>query len=199
MQLNLKDIFLNTKWIQAGDSSFIYFDEITSTLDVALDKKYQSNSVGKIVITDHQTQGKGSYNKSWFCEPFKDLTFSIILGNKHNFNQLLVDEACQSILHVLKEFEINGYQKRPNDIYIDGEKIAGVLLSNISSASTLPNQTLSIGININSNLDLKKIESFSEVNSTSFFKQTGNTYNREDILCKLIESLDKAIQKLVYQ
>jgi BirA family biotin operon repressor/biotin-[acetyl-CoA-carboxylase] ligase len=198
LQLVLKDISLNTNWIKAGSSTFIYFDQIESTLDIALDKKYQSNSVGKIVITDYQTQGKGTYNKSWFCEPFKDLTFSIILGNKHNFNQTLVDEACKSVLHVLTELEIVGYQKKPNDIYIDEEKIAGILLSNVGSNNDFPYQALSVGININSNLDLNKFDPSSKITSTSLLKHTGNIYNREDILCKLIQSLDKAIQKLIY-
>ena len=198
MQLKLKDISLNTSWIKSGSSSFIYFDEIESTLDIALNKIYQSNSIGKIVITDNQTLGKGTYNKSWFCEPFKDLTFSIILGNQHNFNQSLVDEACKSVLNVLKDLQIIGYQKKPNDIYVDGEKIAGILLSNVASINANPYQALSIGMNINSNLDLDKIDLSSKVRSTSLFKKTGAIYNREDILCKIIEYLDKAIQKLVY-
>ena len=198
MQLRLKNISLNTNWIEAGGSSFIYFDSIESTLDIALDKVYQLNSKGKIVITDNQTLGKGTYNKSWFCEAYKDLTFSIILGNQHNFNQSLVDEACKSLLHILKDFQIIGYQKKPNDIYIDGEKIAGVLLSNVVSINANPFQALSIGMNINSNLDLKKIDPSSKIESTSLIKQTGVICNREDILCKIIESIDKAIQKLVY-
>jgi len=53
-------------------------------------------------------------------------------------------------------------------------------------------------MNINSNLELDKIDSSSKVKSTSLLKQTGDEYNREDILCKIIESIDKAIQKLVY-
>ena len=199
MQLKLKDIYLNTNWIKSGRSSFIYFDKMGSTLDIALDREYQKNSIGKIVITDNQTKGKGTYNKRWFCEPFKDLTFSIILGNQHNFNQSLVDEACKSLLEVLKDIQIIGYQKKPNDIYIDGKKIAGILLSNISSGDSNPYQALSIGLNVNSSLELSNIDSFLKVKSTSICKQTGDIYNREDILCKLIESLDKAIQKLIYQ
>ena len=198
MQLKLKDISLNTNWIKSGSSSFIYYDEIESTLDIALDKKYQSNSLGKIVITDNQTAGKGTYNKSWFSEPYKDLTFSIILGNQHNFDQSLVDESCKAVLHTLKKFQIIGYQKKPNDIYINGEKIAGILLSNLGSINTKPYQALSIGMNINSNLELDKIDSSLKVKSTSLLRQTGDEYNREDILRKIIESIDKAIQKLVY-
>ena len=66
MQLILKDIDLKTSWIKSGKESFIYFETIDSTLNIALDKKFQESSVGKIVITDNQTSGKGSYNKSWY-------------------------------------------------------------------------------------------------------------------------------------
>ena len=102
------------------------------------------------------------------------------------------------MLHTLKKFQIIGYQKKPNDIYINGEKIAGILLSNLGSINTKPYQALSIGMNINSNLELDKIDSSLKVKSTSLLRQTGDEYNREDILCKIIESIDKAIQKLVY-
>ncbi len=105
MQLILKDIDLKTNWIKSGKGSFIYFETIDSTLNIALNKQYQESSIGKIVITDNQTSGKGSYNKSWYSEPYKDLTFSIILGSSNNFQQSLVDETCTAIVRIL-----NGYQ-----------------------------------------------------------------------------------------
>ena len=64
MQLILKDIDLKTYWIKSGKESFIYFETIDSTLNIALDQQFQERSVGKIVITDNQISGKGSYNKS---------------------------------------------------------------------------------------------------------------------------------------
>ena len=93
-------------------------------------------------------------------------------------HQSLVDEACKSVLHVLTELEIVGYQKKPNDIYIDEEKIAGILLSNVGSNNDFPYQALSVGININSNLDLNKFNPSSKITSTSLLKHTGNIYNR---------------------
>ena len=103
MQLILKDIDLKTNWIKSGKGSFIYFETIDSTLNIALDQQYQESSIGKIVITDDQTSGKGSYNKSWYSEPYKDLTFSIILGSSNNFQQNLIDETCSAIAGILNE------------------------------------------------------------------------------------------------
>ena len=150
MQLILKDIDLKTSWIKSGKESFIYFETIDSTLNIALDQQFQESSVGKIVIADNQTSGKGSYNKSWYSESYKDLTFSIILGSSNNFKQNLIDETCSVIASILNEYQIEAYQKPPNDIYVKDRKIAGILLSNVQIGNSGNYQALSVGININS-------------------------------------------------
>ena len=199
MQLVLKDIDLKTCWIKSGKKSFIYFETIDTTLNIALDQQFQESSVGKIVITDNQTSGKGSYNKSWYSESYKDLTFSIILGSSNNFQQNLIDETCSVIVSVLNEYQIEAYQKLPNDIYVRDKKIAGVLLSNVQTGNSGNYQALSVGININSNIELKKLDSNAKANHTSFAKELGKEINREKVLVEIIELLDKTIQKQVDQ
>ena len=199
MQLILKDIDLKTFWIKPGKESFIYFETIDSTLNIALDQQFQESYVGKIVITDNQTSGKGSYNKSWYSESYKDLTFSIILGSSNNFQQNLIDETCSVIVSVLNEYQIEAYQKLPNDIYVRDRKIAGILLSNVQTGNSGNYQALSVGININSNIELKKLDSNAKANHTSFAKELGKEINREKVLVEIIELLDKVIQKQVNQ
>ena len=199
MQLILKDIDLKTCWIKPGKESFIYFERIDSTLNIALDQQFQESSVGKIVITDNQTSGKGSYNKSWYSESYKDLTFSIILGSANNFQQNLIDETCSVIVSILNEYQIEAYQKPPNDIYVRDRKIAGILLSNVQTGNSGNYQALSVGININSNIELKELDSNSKANHTSFAKELGKEINREKVLVEIIELLDKVIQKQVNQ
>ena len=93
MQLDYKRIDFDTKWILNGSKSIIYRESINSTLSIALDKEHQVNDKGKVVITDSQTSGKGTHGKQWISTPYKDLTFSIILGNNNNFGQKLIDEC----------------------------------------------------------------------------------------------------------
>ena len=197
MQLALKEIDLKTSWIKPGKKSFIYKEVIDSTLDIALSIDNQKNSVGKIVICDNQLSGKGSYNKSWYSEPYKDLTFSIILGSRNNFQQNLIDETCETIINILKKSKIIAYQKKPNDIYVNNKKIAGILLSNIQNKANHPYQALSVGINVNSNFDLKKIDKNAKVNSTSFFKELKIITKREKVLVEILETIDKIIQKQI--
>ena len=199
MQLALKEIDLKTSWIKSGNKSFIYEEVIDSTLNIALNKHNQNNYIGQIVISDKQLEGKGTYNKSWYSEPYKDLTFSIILGSENNFQQNLIDGSCEAIINILKKRNIKGYQKKPNDIYVNNKKIAGVLLSNVQTKLNNPYQALSIGININSDFDLKKIDKNAKVNNTSFFKELQIETKREEVLVEILESIDGVIQRLVNQ
>ena len=199
MQLILEDIDLKTCWIKSGKESFIYFETIDSTLNIALDQQFQESSVGKIVITDNQTSGKGSYKKSWYSEAYKDLTFSIILGSSNNFQQNLIDETCSAIVRILNEYQVEAYQKPPNDVYVKDRKIAGILLSNVQIGNRGNFQALSLGININSNIELEKLDINTKADHTSIAKELGKEINREKILVEIIESLDKVIQKQVDQ
>ena len=199
MQLALKEIDLKTSWIKSGNKSFIYEEVIDSTLNIALNEHNQNNYIGQIVISDKQLKGKGTYNKSWYSEPYKDLTFSIILGSENNFQQDLIDGSCEAIINILKKRNIKGYQKKPNDIYVNNKKIAGVLLSNVQTKLNYPYQALSIGININSDFDLKKIDKNAKVNNTSFFKELQIETKREEVLVEILESIDGVIQRLVNQ
>ena len=199
MQLALKEIDLKTSWIKSGNKSFIYEEVIDSTLNIALNEYNQNNYIGQIVISDKQLEGKGTYNKSWYSEPYKDLTFSIILGSENNFQQNLIDGSCEAIINILKKRNIEGYQKKPNDIYVNNKKIAGVLLSNVQTKLNYPYQALSIGININSDFDLKKIDKNAKVNNTSFFKELQIETKREEVLVEILESIDGVIQRLVNQ
>ena len=199
MQLALKEIDLKTSWIKSGNKSFIYEEVIDSTLNIALNEYNQNNYIGQIVISDKQLDGKGTYNKSWYSEPYKDLTFSIILGSENNFQQNLIDGSCEAIINILKKRNIKGYQKKPNDIYVNNKKIAGVLLSNVQTKLNYPYQALSIGININSDFDLKKIDKNAKVNNTSFFKELQIETKREEVLVEILESIDGVIQRLVNQ
>ena len=196
MQLDYKAIDFNTKWILSGSSSIIYRETLNSTLSIALDKQRQINDKGKIVITDHQTSGKGTHGKQWISTAYKYLTFSIILGNKNSFGQKLIDECCLAMVHVLSLYDLKADIKYPNDIYINNKKIVGILLSNIQSqGKNKPYQALSIGMNVNSEIDIKSIDEKAKVSSTSILLELGKEINREELLKLIIQNFDPAIQK----
>ena len=58
---------------------------------------------------------------------------------------------------------------------------------------------MSVGININSNIELNELDIDAKANHTSFAKELGKEINREKVLVEIIGLLDKAIQKQVDQ
>lgn len=201
MQLDYKSITFNTKWILSGSDSIIYKESISSTLDIALDKDCQINDTKKVVITDNQTNGKGTHGKQWISTPYKDLTFSLILGKDNYFSQTLIDKCCMAMVNILSRYGIQGKIKYPNDIYVNNKKIIGILLSKIQ-ASAIENttyQALSMGINVNSIIDIKTIDLQAKVSSTSMFLEIEKEVNREELLKLIIHEIDPIIQKLLRQ
>ena len=201
MQLDYKNISLNTEWIKSGLDSIVYRESMNSTLDIALNKDHQIKDARKIVITDNQTNGKGTHGKKWFSTPYKDLTFSLILGKDYYFTQDLIDQCCDAMLDVLSVYKIQGKVKHPNDIYVNNKKIIGMLLSNIQidQENNKTYQALSIGMNVNSEIDIKTFDFDAKVSSTSLFLELNRLVNREKLLKLMIEKIDAVIQKQVHQ
>ena len=197
MQLDYKSISFNTKWILPGSNSIIYRELIDSTLSIAMNKERQLKDARKIVITDNQVEGKGTHGKQWISSPYKDLTFSIILGKDHSFGQGLVNACCEKINASLLKYDLQGTVQYPNDIYINEKKIAGVLLSNIYTSGSKKSsfQSLSVGINVNSSFDIRKIDNAYKVGSTSMYLELNKNVGREKLLKRIIENIDAAIQK----
>ena len=147
-----------------------------------------------------------SFNTEWILSGsdsiiYKDLTFSFILGKDNHFGQKLIDKCCLDMIHILSLYGIEGTVKYPNDIYVNNKKIVGMLLSNIqtSGSENIIYQALSIGMNVNSIINIKTIDKEAKVSSTSMFLELRKEVNREELLKLIIESIDPVIQKLTHQ
>lgn len=100
----------------------IYLDKVTSTNDVAKDLPHQT-----VVVAREQTKGRGRCSRSWVSEP-DNLFCSIVLKNYGIKTPLLSFVLGVSVVESLKGFEAK--LKWPNDVLIDGKKVAGILLEN---------------------------------------------------------------------
>ena len=63
----------------------------------------------------------------------------------------------------------------------------------------MPHQALSIGMNVNSIIDIKTIDKEAKVSSTSIFLETKKQVDREKLLKLIIENIVPIIQKQVCQ
>ncbi len=130
-----------------------FFDQLESTNNYAMQKLRQNDMThGEVVWAAHQIKGKGQRGNHWHSAAVKNLLFSIVLTKKievkHFFKlNLLTSLAITDYLadQQLKSLAI----KWPNDILIEGKKIAGILIETILSHQQIDASVIGIGLNIN--------------------------------------------------
>lgn len=96
---------------------------------------------GAVALAEHQTEGRGRLGRSWVDEPGKNLTFSVALSPPPpvaRWPELTLLAARAVAEEIGKQARV----KDPNDVMIDGRKVAGVL------AEAGERVILGVGINI---------------------------------------------------
>lgn len=135
-------------------NNVIKLTECHSTNDVinALIKERKGKH-GTVVITENQKKGKGQRGNHWESEPYKNLTFSLLI-----FPQLKIPDqyylnyyVSVSLLATMKETtNSNGFFiKWPNDLLFGKNKIAGILIENTLCDSWVESSIIGIGLNVN--------------------------------------------------
>ena len=107
---------------------------------------------GALILADSQTAGKGQRGSLWESEPGKNLLCSYVyFPDNLSVDFLQEFNMCLSIslIKCLKYFEIDAEIKWPNDIFVDGEKISGILIENNVRAGKLKSMVFGLGLNIN--------------------------------------------------
>jgi len=140
-----------------------------------------------VVVTNHQTQGKGQMGSDWVSEKGKNLTFSVL---KSKTSLLLHQQfmlsiiVSLSILKTLEEYNIPKLSiKWPNDILSDHHKIAGILIENVIKNKQIEYSVIGIGLNVNQETfeGLPKVRSLKHI--------LGVPINKEELLHQLIKNM----------
>ncbi|MGC1242103.1 MAG: biotin--[acetyl-CoA-carboxylase] ligase [Chryseosolibacter sp.] len=155
--------------------NLVFVPECPSTNTLALQISQQSPAKeGTLVITDHQTAGKGQRGNVWEAQPGKNLTFSLILMpkflpvNKQYFLNIVV---CLALKDYLMEKTSDAICiKWPNDILVHGKKISGILIESQLQGVTILNAVAGVGLNINQ-------ADFQVPTATSLTRVTGQPYD----------------------
>jgi BirA family biotin operon repressor/biotin-[acetyl-CoA-carboxylase] ligase len=127
------------------------FSKLTSTNDYV---KLQCHQGIHICISEQQTMGRGRFERQWHS-PFGDnLYLSIQKQLNLNFTQLSGLSLVIS-LAVLKGLERLGILtsafaiKWPNDILLEGKKLAGILIELAGEVGGKPRAVIGLGMNVN--------------------------------------------------
>jgi len=130
----------------------IVLDETTSTNDVVLQMANGGAPEGLVVFAEHQTAGRGQRGNVWESPAGKGLLCSILLRPNVAVQDSarLVDWAGKGIVWTVENACLcKATTKPPNDIYIDGRKVAGVLVEMRAQPGAPHFAVVGIGVNVN--------------------------------------------------
>lgn len=132
----------------------IHFEQLPSTNSYAAQLLSEGRPVeGTVITTDDQYAGKGQLANKWESTPYKNVSLSVILypnfldvEHQFYFNQAI----SLAVFHTIDEYvPRRAHIKWPNDIYIDDNKVAGILIQNQLQGKKLSTSIVGIGINVN--------------------------------------------------
>jgi BirA family biotin operon repressor/biotin-[acetyl-CoA-carboxylase] ligase len=107
-----------------------HFRQVGSTNTVARELAEAGAPNGTVVTADEQTAGRGRQGRTWTAPPGSALLFSAIvrpLGKRHPLLPLAVPlAACETAERLRPGIECK--VKWPNDVHLDGRKLAGILI-----------------------------------------------------------------------
>lgn len=161
----------------------ICFEEITSTNDEARGAVYAH---GDVIVAGRQTAGRGQRGNAWHSEPGKNLTFSVVLEPSFlaAANQFLLSEAVSlAVADTLDYYGIMAEVKWPNDIYVGGRKIAGILIENDITGNAVSRSVAGIGLNVNQ-MEFDPTLPY----PTSMNLETGRDFDRREVLSRFLSA-----------
>jgi BirA family biotin operon repressor/biotin-[acetyl-CoA-carboxylase] ligase len=130
----------------------VILEETTSTNDVIIQMTAATTPQGLVVFAEHQTAGRGRHGNSWESARHKGLWLSILLRPKIDIDKSarLTNWAAETVANTIREqFSLRSSVKLPNDVYVDGQKIAGVLVEMRAQRDAPHIAIAGIGINAN--------------------------------------------------
>ncbi|MDP9068635.1 MAG: biotin--[acetyl-CoA-carboxylase] ligase [Actinomycetota bacterium] len=130
---------------------FRFFDEVGSTNTEALEWARQGAPEGALVVTNHQSQGRGRWTRTWVSDPGRLLQFSLILRPKLPLDQLglvttALGVACAEAIE--SATGLTATVKWPNDVRVGGRKVAGILVESHLTGSELEAAVGGLGVNV---------------------------------------------------
>lgn len=177
-------------------SNVIHFKELASTNSYAsLLTGKESVGEGTVISAGYQTGGRGQAGNSWESEKNKNIIISIILYPSvvSPSDQFLISMIISlGICDFLNKHTGGVKIKWPNDIYVNDDKIAGILIENSIIGNEIEHTIAGIGLNINQ----KKFLSGAP-NPVSMCILTGIEYDLGDCLELLLADLDVRYKQLL--
>lgn len=167
------------------EGKLLYLEEVDSTNAYAVKNDLEPFTC---VVADRQTAGRGRSGRVWHSETDANLYFSIVIDGLDSTQLLPMNIFAGFLLCDTLKHMVDAKVKWPNDMTVNGKKLAGILMETSFSGGVLEKVVLGIGLNVNCEKFPEDIKDM----ATSLFIETGKTYEREMILASFMTNLKNA-------
>jgi BirA family biotin operon repressor/biotin-[acetyl-CoA-carboxylase] ligase len=167
-------------------SEILVFEETSSTNDVIARMARTHPGEGLAVFAESQSRGRGRHGRAWISPRGKGLWFSVLLRPKIKPAAATRITVLASVAIAYAIRQISGVEARikwPNDVIINGKKVAGILTELQVETDEVIAAIVGIGIDVNC---LR--EEIPEL-ATSLFIETGQPQDRTALAATVLSTL----------
>jgi BirA family biotin operon repressor/biotin-[acetyl-CoA-carboxylase] ligase len=168
------------------------FEQTTSTNDVIERLARDGVREGVVVFAESQTKGRGRLGRKWISPARKGLWFSILLRphlRPQETTQLTVASATALRRAIVSQTNLAVEIKWPNDILINGKKVAGILTEMSAELDRVRHVIPGIGIDVNQ--DASEFPPELRKTATSLKIEHGESLSRAALAIEILQELDK--------
>lgn len=191
---------LSTRW--AGRGEICHAQEMTSTNTRAKEMARAGAPNGSLAVCERQTAGRGRLQRSWETPAGLALTQSMVLRpalrteQAHLITLAAAVASAQAIRDVCPQLKPG--IKWPNDVVIEGKKVAGILCELSADAAGLQFVIPGVGINVNQTSFSGELEQKATSLLMEMRKLASDTQlvSRRAVLCAYLKHMEEAVEAL---
>ncbi len=186
---------LNTRWLA---HTYHYLTTIGSTNDYALILAAEGAPHGTVVIAEEQTKGRGRLKREWMSCANRGIYLSILLRDLLPIRiapQTSYIGSLALVKTLREEFGIAASIKWPNDVLINGRKVAGILTETQSDQDFTRFTVVGIGINVNHSR--QEMAGPFRYPATSIAIETGFAVKRQKVLLEFIGRFEREYERFL--
>ncbi|MBL7187598.1 MAG: biotin--[acetyl-CoA-carboxylase] ligase [Phycisphaerae bacterium] len=185
LPLDPDKITANLKTQRLGKKVLVY-DSTSSTNDVAAEYARNKGNDGLVIFAEQQTAGRGRAGNQWHASRSDSILCSVVLTENNLPAELLSLTCAVAVAETIgKPARSHARIKWPNDIMLNGKKVAGILLEFKPDS-----RVCIVGIGINCH---QKADSFGaelQPIATSIDIETQSVTDRISLAKRLLTAID---------
>jgi BirA family biotin operon repressor/biotin-[acetyl-CoA-carboxylase] ligase len=169
--------------------NLLFEPSVGSTMDMARDAAAHGAPEGTLAVADEQTAGRGRLGRSWLTPPATNLASTLLLYPTVSVLRSIAMITPLAIVRAVEDVaELRPDIKWPNDVQINGKKLAGILIETEDRGGAT--QPVLVGVGINVNFDPRDHEEIHDL-ATSLFVELGREVDREALLAAYLRRLEE--------